>query len=286
MWYVKIPIKIILTRLPISYQLFRRIGLFRHGDMDSASYAISVFLGHLERARARGLPAQFTAMEFGPGDSVAAALLARAAGAGRVYLVDAGKFASRDMAVYRQVARNIESAGLEVPTGVDLEEFDSFLKSCGALYLTGGLSDLRALPSESVDFIWSQAVLEHIRLRDFPAVLAEMRRIMRPTGVCSHRVDLRDHLAGGLNNLRFPQSIWESDFMARSGFYTNRIGFRQMLSHFETAGFSAELLGVEEWPAAPIKANAMRQEFRLTRQEDIRVSGFDVVLRPKSHPVA
>jgi hypothetical protein len=33
-----------------------------------------------------------------------------------------------------------------------------------------------------------------------------------------------------LNNLRFSERIWESEFMAKSGFYTNRIPLGQNAS--------------------------------------------------------
>ena len=37
------------------------------------------------------------------------------------------------------------------------------LSRCHAEYLTSGVESLRALPAESVDFIWSRHVLEHVR---------------------------------------------------------------------------------------------------------------------------
>ena len=41
--------------------------------------------------------------------------------------------------------------------------------------------------------------------------------MIRPGGLCSHVVDLKDHLGGALNNLRFSQRVWESRTMAGSG---------------------------------------------------------------------
>jgi SAM-dependent methyltransferase len=286
MWYLKIPAKMILARLPVDYALFRRIGVFRHGAMDSAEYAISVFRAHLERARARGLPSAFNALEFGPGDSVASALLARSIGARSTYLVDVGPFASRDLHLYRSVARYAESTGISLPTDLNFSDFDALLASCGARYLTNGLASLREIPGGSIDFAWSQAVLEHVRLGDFRTVLAELRRVMRPHGLCSHRIDLRDHISGGLNNLRFPERIWETDLMASSGFYTNRIGFRQMLAIFAEAGFASEVIRVDKWERLPIRPAAIQRQFRESRGEDLLVSGFDVVLRPLSQPSA
>ena len=57
----------------------------------------------------------------------------------------------------------------------------------------------------------------------------------------SHQIDLRDHLGGGLNNLRFSDSLWESNFFVKSGFYTNRISFDKMISIFENISFKYEI---------------------------------------------
>jgi len=46
--------------------------------------------------------------------------------------------------------------------------------------------------------------------------------------MCSHRVDLRDHFGSALNNLRFSDKKWELDWIANSGFYTNRIRLQEM----------------------------------------------------------
>jgi hypothetical protein len=67
-------------------------------------------------------------------------------------------------------------------------------------------------------------------------------RALKPGGICVHRVDLKDHLGGGLSTLRFTDAIWESVLLRMSGFCTNR---------------------------------------RLT-DEDLLASGIDVVLRNKA----
>jgi hypothetical protein len=92
-------------------------------------------------------------------------------------------------------------------------------------------------------------------------------------------VDLRDHLGGALNNLRFSERIWESEFFARSGFYTNRICFAQMLSMFSAAGFTAEVGRVQRWPKLPTPRRSLAPQFREVSDEDLLVSSFDVRLR-------
>jgi SAM-dependent methyltransferase len=157
---------------------------------------------------------------------------------------------------------------------------DALLIRSGTVYLTDGLRSLEELRSRSVDFVWSHAVLEHVLKRDFLPTMRELRRVLRDDGLVSHTVDLRDHLSDGLNNLRFPEKIWESKLMRSSGFYTNRIGMSEMLRLFLQAGFEPEIVGISRWPRPPIKRQLLAASFRELPEADLCVSGFDVVLRP------
>ncbi len=279
-WPFKIAAKILLSRLPISFGTWRRIGLFRSGSMDDPAYAFQTFGRHLHHARLAPPLMGLTCLEIGPGDSLFSALIARSLGAERCILVDVCSFAVDQPHHYQAMADFLRAEGLDPPRIGGSDSLDRILTACNAQYLTEGLRSLRRLPTTSCDFIWSQAVLEHIRQVEFPEFAWEMRRILKPTGAASHRVDLSDHLAGRLNNLRFSERIWESDWVARSGFYTNRIRFSEMLGIFRRAGFSAEIRGVERWPALPTPRSALAPEFQELPEDDLLVSGFDVLLRP------
>jgi hypothetical protein len=125
-------------------------------------------------------------------------------------------------------------------------------------------------------------VLEHIRVQEFEPMMRALRRAMAPGGLCYHNVDLQDHLAYALNNLRFSDRVWESAAMARSGFYTNRIGYGEMLTLFHKAGFSTEILTVRRFSALPTPREKMSSRFRDRSEEDLIVSGFTLLLRPAS----
>jgi hypothetical protein len=78
-------------------------------------------------------------------------------------------------------------------------------------------------------------------------MVEELLRVLKPSGISVHRVDLRDHLGRTLNNLRFSDDRLESDFFTKSGFYTNRIRFPEMISIFESVGFECEILNPIRW---------------------------------------
>lgn len=279
-WWVKIAVKVILSRIPSGYRMWQRLNLFKHGGMEQPQYAMQVFTTHFDRVNFANKHSGFSALEVGPGDTLFAALIAWAHGASGTWLIDVAPFARQDIAPYKKMAAELRSRGLSAPDLDGSRSLDDVLSASGGRYLTEGVHSWQAIPDASVDFIWSQAVLEHIRRRDFPIMLREMRRVLRPTGVCSHRVDLQDHLSGGLNNLRFSAALWESDFMAQSGFYTNRIRFREMLRYFAEADFDVEVLRVERFASLPTQRNRIAPEFRNLPESDLLVSGFDVILRP------
>lgn len=275
-WWTKIAVKIVLSRLPVSYDTWRRLSLFRHGAMDDPEYAHSVFTTHL--ASRASLATGFVALELGPGDSVASALLAHAYGARRSYLVDIGRFAREDMAPYRALGAKLRALGRETPDVESMETISELLDACGSEYLTDGLASLKKIPDESVDFIWSQAVLEHVDRARFPATIRELRRVLRKGGVASHRVDLEDHLQHSLNHLRFSAARWESPLFAKSGFYTNRLRRREIVQSCEAAGFRVELRGVDRWDRVPISRRSLSSEFRALADDELRIRAIDLVL--------
>ncbi len=280
-WWLRIATKLVLTRIPIGYRLFAAIGIFRHGRMHDASYAMGVFARHFERTGLDASDTEFVGLEFGVGDSIASALLTNAHGASKCYLVDAGKFSVEDLDTYRSLAKALTEQGRQLASMDNARTFDDVLELYNGVYLTDGLRSLQTIPTESVDFIWSNAVLEHVRRAEFEPVMTELRRILKPGGVVSHRVDLKDHLGGALNNHCVSTNLWEKDWFARSGFYTNRISYSQMLDLFERCGFAIEVVQVDRWESLPTAIEKMAPEFQSLDETDLLVSGFDVLLRSK-----
>lgn len=278
-WWAKIAIKIVLSRIPLGYGFFSRVGLFRHGKMDDPGYALQVFRRHFDRSDFSNKNGGYTALELGPGDSFVSAIIADAHGAAQCYMVDAGRYAVDSVPAYRSLIEGLRSAGVNAREVADCASAEELLSRVDGIYLTDGLQSLRSIPDDSVDFVWSQAVLEHIRLSEFDETLLELRRVMKPSGMASHRVDLQDHLGGSLNNLRFSQELWEADWMAKSGFYTNRIRYEDMIERFKHAGFDYNILAVDRWDTLPVPRESISGEFSTHSDDDLRVSGFDVVLR-------
>jgi SAM-dependent methyltransferase len=290
-WWLKIGAKIVLARLPIPYALWKRLGLFEHGDMNRPHRALETFLerarmagvldseGGVPRLRTKGNT--YTVLELGPGDALFTAVIARALGASKTWLVDAGSFATVDMVPYAELLAYLRQQGLSAVLAGQPQTVIDLLKECSTVYLTGGVHVLAQVPSNSVDYCFSNAVLEHIPKGDFALLAAELSRLMKPDGVSVHRVDLKDHLGGSLNNLRFTGATWEGDLFRKSGFYTNRIRYDEMVALFDRVGFDCHFPRVVRWDALPTPRAKLDKIFRNLPDDDLLVSGFDVVLRRK-----
>jgi len=278
-WYGKMVAKLILSRLPVEHWAWKRLGLFEHGRMEEPAYAYGVFAKHFDRAGLRRPHDGFVGLELGPGDSLLTAMVAHAFGASASYLIDVGAFARADVKSYQAMAKFLQELGLTPPDIEGARSLESIISACRATYGTSGLVSLRAIPDRSIDFIFSHAVLQHLKRADFLETMHQLRRVLRRGGVCSHVVDLRDMLGGSLNNLRFPERIWESHFMAESGFYTNRIRYSEMLALFTRVGFRAEVVEKQCWDRLPTPRSKMVPPFRYLSEEELCVSGFEVVLQ-------
>ena len=97
--------------------------------------------------------------------------------------------------------------------------------------------------------------------------------------MCSHQIDLKDHLSSGLNNLRFKRRIWESNVFSQSGFYTNRVRFSALIEIFKKIGFKVEVDEVNVWKKLPIKKEKLNQEFSVLPEEELLVKDFSILLK-------
>lgn len=90
-------------------------------------------------------------------------------------------------------------------------------------------------PDATFDIVWSNSVLEHVR--DPAAVLAEVRRVLRPGGAMVAEIDLVDHLGSRrrvdevYGCLRYSDRVWDLMASERSS-WVNRVrasGWRRLI---------------------------------------------------------
>ena len=277
-WWSKLLGKLILSRLPVNYRIWRRIGLFRHGNLDDDIARLikgwRSFADLFQELTGR-LPRHI--LEIGPGDSLGHALCAAADGASSIDLIDAGNFATQEPDHYRRVADELANArGASLV--IDAFDRESVLRHCRARYLTQGLASFGDIATESIDLIFSSSVLEHLPHGQFDGFLQEIFRTLAADGLAIHRVDLQDHIGGRLENLRFPFWLWELPAITRSGFYTNRLRHSDIISRAQACGFDISIILLKRWSEMPTPLNALHKDFHTHTEDDLLVCGFTMVL--------
>ena len=77
MWVLKIFLKIIFSRLNIPYSIWKKIKIFKHGQMEDFSYSRKIFEGHFKDMKTIRQIDNPIIMEIGPGDSLFSMIYSR-----------------------------------------------------------------------------------------------------------------------------------------------------------------------------------------------------------------
>jgi hypothetical protein len=206
----------------------RRFMVRGTGGTCSARYCYSVWLRHLVKADAAGMPTEHSCVaELGPGDSLGVGLSALLSGAPRYIALDAKSHANPDqnLAIFEELL-SLFRRREPIPDDVEFPlvrpnlqdySFPSRILSEKRLALAmtdSRIEDIRAAvlghPSRrvvleyrapwtdpsvvvpgSVDFLLSQAVLEHVD--DLERTYKAMRAWVKPDAFLSHSIDFSSH---------------------------------------------------------------------------------------------
>lgn len=147
-------------------------------------------------------------------------------------------------------------------------------------YVTGDYQILaNAIPPASLDWVFSNAVLEHVRNLD--ALIDVLARALKPGGGMYHRVDLRCHNRfrghGELFFHTFSRKMW--DAMGCNVGQPNRWLLKDYLALFAAKGFTVGLSNVQRFPDDVLE----QAKIYLPNApiSDYETAVFDVVLRKK-----
>jgi SAM-dependent methyltransferase len=151
--------------------------------------------------------------EFGAGWDLIGPLTMAGLGVRRQLLVDVRRNLRYDLVeqAVRRLARL--RPDLALPAETD-EPAARILERLGIRYLAPRDARATGLPAGSVDVALSTFTLEHIPERDILRILRESRRLLRPGGLVSCTVDMKDHYAyfdGSLHPFHFltvPEPLW------------------------------------------------------------------------------
>jgi SAM-dependent methyltransferase len=227
-WLLKAGFQKALSSLPAShelnYVLQRRVMRTLPGGQATLLRKFARAKAHHDTFLAHGGPtrAAATFYEFGAGWDLAIPLSYYALGVDRQTLVDIHpnvrlELVDDMLAQLRAGEPELERiAGrpIRLPGPERLRSVGDLEPRLGIRYLAPCDARDTRLPPESFDFISSTNTFEHIPEPEVGLVLAECRRLLRPDGMMSVRIDLQDHYSyvdrsvSRYNYLRFSERAW------------------------------------------------------------------------------
>ncbi|HBC72894.1 MAG: Methyltransferase type 12 [Candidatus Amesbacteria bacterium GW2011_GWB1_47_19] len=187
-----------------------------------------------------------TILELGPGGSIGFGQLCIKDGAKKYYAVDEG-----------------DHLGVTGDQHKEKIEFISIGQNSGY-----------PLKDDSIDIIYSCAVLEHVH--DLELCFREMMRVLKKGGFMNHQVDLRDHLIDNENLmfLKFPEFLFKL-LCGKTGVYVNRKRYSNYLSLFDNHRLEIIKMGSIMRYKGDLDNNLLNTYTR----DDLTILSFNVVLR-------
>lgn len=137
--------------------------------------------------------------------------------------------------------------------------------------------DLR-LPDESLDYVFSNSVFEHVS--DPDRTIAAIQKVLRRGGLTANHIDFRDHedFSKPLESLKFDGDAWRKHFnAANQSNYTNRKRLPDIVKAFERAGLRIIRMDLTKIPVSEEMRSGMHPDFRKYSLEDLGVIGALIV---------
>jgi SAM-dependent methyltransferase len=299
-WLAKAALQRVLGALPEGERLnyvFQRHVLHSFPVGDAAlRQKFARALSHLASYEEHGAgvaPAEATFFEFGAGWDLAIPVAFALLGVGRQVVIDIRPSARPEL-VSDTIARfDRLRPELEETAGRPLRDLGGRVTSVAELEPRLGIRYLApcdaretGLPASSVDFVSSTDTCEHIPGEDLAEIFRECRRLLRPGGAFSCRIDLQDHYAyfdhgiSRYNFLRFSDRAWA--LVNSPLHFQNRLRAPEYLLLVREAGF--ELLaenpsGPSEQGLSELKGLPLAEPFRRYSLDELGVTILGFVAR-------
>jgi SAM-dependent methyltransferase len=248
----------------------------------------------------------FSVVELGPGDSLGIGLMALLTGSERYIAIDAVRHASlrANLAIFDELVTLLRNR-TPIPSGKEyaeirpeLDRYDfphdllgeplleeslapdrlskirdmlSTETPGGAIRYLAPLGEMGGIPSGSVDWVFSQAVMEHV---DDPGkTYRECFRCLKPGGMMTHQIDFRCHETASEWNghWKYPQWLW-SLMRGRRPWFVNRLTYSAHQLLQQEAGFKI-LADAQQTKEQGINRHQLARSFQLLSDQDLSTVG-------------
>jgi hypothetical protein len=221
--------------------------------------------------------------EFGAGWDLAVPLSFWALGVERQILVDLRPNVRTDLVntSLERLERLAADRGLRAPGG-SIASVAEVERRFGIRYIAPLDARATGLSAGSVDFVTSTSTLEHIPEDELVPLLAECRRLLRPDGAVSSRIDLSDHFShfddsvSPYNFLRYSEQKWS--LVNSKLLHQNRLRRSDYVSAFERAGF--EVVAERPWRPGLELPDDLDEKFQGYDPDDLAVVRLRLVAVP------
>ncbi len=293
-WKMKANIFNLLDRIPkgneVYYLLQRYVTKSYPRRLAPTSKIASNILAHVQALAASGGDlSKARIFEFGAGWDLYSNLVLYCLGATDQWTIDVRRLVRTDAvnAVLEHLANDPPEGAVRIPKcRVTKATLVDDLKSLGIRYLAPADARHTEFEGNSVDFILTTSVLEHVPRDVIEGIVAECHRILRDDGIMSHIVDYSDHYShadatiGNFNYLRFSQTEWKK--YNPDIHFQNRLRKAEYLDIFSRAGF--EIVKERSWledPSVEIDI-PIDDAFAHLSEADIRELGSHFILKKRA----
>lgn len=143
-----------------------------------------------------------------------------------------------------------------------------------------------SLPAASFDLLVSNNTLEHVTQEVIVDIFREFRRLVRPHGLMSHFIDMRDHYAefdGSINvfnYLKYSDRAWR--MYNNSVHYQNRLRVSDYRRFHESAGWRTISQEDELGSATDLRRTNLAEKFRRYSEAELLVCTSWIISEPAS----
>lgn len=283
------------------------------GGTIESRYCYSVWLRHLLKWNHVYKTIPETVAELGPGDSLGIGLAALLSGCEHLFALDVIKYwdNDRNLRIFDELTSlfcNREKipdndeyprirpvpASFIFPSGIlDNSLLDKSLSVARVDAIKREITDINnpdnsyikykipwfdtgIIEADSIEFIFSQAVLECID--DLDHTYNAMHQWLKPGGLMSHTIDLKSHLTKEWNGQwQFSDMEWNM-VKGSKEYLFNRLPYSEYLNYQSTYGFETIILEKSR-NENHLKREQLAEKFRNLSEDDITTSGVYILSR-------
>ncbi|MBL6944861.1 MAG: hypothetical protein ISR56_10910 [Bacteroidales bacterium] len=291
-----VSLRTLIIRRLRAFRIFNQI--FPLGTGGGAEYSIRVWLKHLNKIKYSGIPE--VVAELGPGSTLGAGIAALLSGAKHYYAFDVQNYISNEklLVEFDEIVEIFKKGTLPELNCLNeiynVENISEFLSETRIIEIRNDISNYGAngnfikyfapwnsdalIESATVDFIFSQCVLEHVE--DLEIGYSTIHKWLKKDGFTSHLIDFQCHSFTKHWNGHWAYSAKQWEFIkGTKAWAINRIPLSEHMEMIYNAGFEVIEAFKRNSEITGLSRSELAHEFTFLTDEDLKTTSLDVLLK-------